>query len=95
MEQKFTLNGKEYTAKPFDMNMMCDLEDIGINLDGRNIKQISLIRGYLSFCTGLSLEETGKELEKHIANGGKEAFTAISDVLAKEIDKSGFFQALK
>ncbi len=28
----FTINEKEYKAKPFDFEMVCDLEDMGIEI---------------------------------------------------------------
>ena len=34
----FTVNGKTYKAKPFDFNMVCDLEDMGISMQDASNK---------------------------------------------------------
>lgn len=47
--KKFKLNGKEYEAKEFDFNLICDLEDMGISLDAAAEKTMNLIRAYISF----------------------------------------------
>lgn len=88
----FIVNGTEYKAKPFDFNLVCDLEDMGISLEEAGRKPMSMVRAYLGLCTGKGKEYAGKELEAHITGGGKfdEIMTAMSD----EMEKSDFFRNL-
>ena len=30
--KRFKINGKEYVAKSFDFNLICDLEDMGVSI---------------------------------------------------------------
>ena len=30
---RFTVNGVTYTAKPFDFDMVCELEDMGVSFE--------------------------------------------------------------
>lgn len=88
----FTVNGKEYKAKPFDFNLACDLEDMGIPLEQASNKPMSMVRAYFGLCTGKGREYAGKELEEHIVGGGK--FDDIMTAMSDEMEKSDFFQAL-
>lgn len=88
----FTVNGTEYKAKPFDFNMVCDLEDMGISLEQVGEKPMSMARAYFGMCAGKGKEYAGKELEKHIISGGK--FDDIMTAMSDEMGKSDFFQAL-
>ena len=40
----FKVNEKEYVAKPFDFNLICDLEDMGISLQDAGRKPMGMIR---------------------------------------------------
>lgn len=88
----FTVNGKQYKAKEFDFNLVCDLEDLGISLQEAEKKPMSMVRAYFSFCAGRGKEYAGKEMEAHIIGGGtfKDVVTAMSD----EMKKSDFFRSL-
>lgn len=88
----FTVNGTEYKAKPFDFNLVCDLEDMGISLEEAGRKPMSMVRAYFGMCMGKGKEVAGKELEAHIIGGGKldDIMTAMSD----EMEKSDFFRNL-
>lgn len=89
----FVINGKEYRAKEFDFNLMCDLEDMGIVMETAMEKPTSTTRAYFSLCCGLGKEYAGKELEEHIKKGGN-----LSDVMiamSEEMEKSDFFRALQ
>lgn len=88
----FVINGKTYTAKTFDFNTVCDLEDLGISMQETMKKPMSAIRGYFALCCGRDTTFAGEELEKHIESGGN--FDDISNAMAKEIEKSDFFQSL-
>lgn len=89
----FTVNGTEYKAKPFDFNLMCDLEDMGISLEKANEKPMSMIRAYFSFCAGKGKEFAGCEIESHVKNGG--SFDDIMSAMSEEMENSDFFRALQ
>jgi hypothetical protein len=88
----FIVNGNEYTAKAFDFNLMCDLEDMGVPLQKAAEKNFKFIRSYFAICAGLSEEEAGKEIESHVISGGD--MDSISDAMNEEMEKSDFFRAL-
>ena len=88
----FTVNGKEYKAKPFDFNLVCDLEDMGISLEQAGNKPMSMVRAYFGLCTGKGKEYAGNELEAHIIGGGK--FDDIMTAMQDEMEKSDFFRNL-
>lgn len=88
----FTINGKEYKSKMMDFNFMCDLEDMGVSVVDMEGKNMSLVRGYLGLCAGISKESAGKEIQAHLISGGK--FDEIMEVIKYEMDNSDFFQGL-
>jgi hypothetical protein len=88
----FTVNNKEYNAKPFDFNMICDMEDLGISMEQMTNKPLSMVRAYFSFHIAGGKEVAGKEIEQHIINGGD--FNDIIEAMSKEMENSDFFQAL-
>lgn len=90
--KKIALNGKEHNAKPFDFNLVCDLEDLGISMENLGRKPMITIRAYIALCMNATLEVAGKEIEKHIANGGnlEDAIKVMSDLM----EESDFFRAL-
>lgn len=90
--RRFKLNGKEYNAKAFDFNTVCDLEDFGFSMSDIEGKPMSMVRAYLALCLGKSVQEAGNEMEMHIVNGGN--FDTIMDVITKEMNESGFFRNL-
>lgn len=85
----FVINGKEYRARAFDFNLLCDLEDMGISLQAAAGKPMSMVRAYFAICADMSREAAGKEMEEHIAKG--ESFEDIMKVIAAEMEKSDFF----
>ena len=88
----FTVNGKEYRAKAFDFNLMCDFEDMGISLADMTSKPMAVIRAYFALCTGKGREFAGKEMEQHIINGG--SFEDVVSAMNAEMEKSDFFRHL-
>lgn len=88
----FTINGTKYKAKPFDFNLICDLEDMGISLEQARNKPISMVRAYVGLCAGKDKEYAGKELEAHIISGGK--FDDVMIAMSEEMEKSDFFRKL-
>lgn len=89
----FKINGTEYNAKPFDFNLVCDLEDMSVPLDDMGAKKMSAIRGYFALCAGGDKESAGKEINRHFINGGK--IDGIIDAMSKEMEASDFFRALQ
>lgn len=89
----FKVNGKEYKAKAFDFNLICDLEDMGISLGQAENKPMSMVRAYFGLCAGRDKEFAGKEMEAHIVGGGK--FDDILGAMSDEMEKSDFFRNLK
>lgn len=88
----FKINNKIYSPVPFDFNFICDLEDMGLSLEGVSEKPMSMLRAYFAKCTGKGTEFAGKELEAHMINGG--SLKDIMDVMAEEMKKSDFFRSL-
>lgn len=90
--RKFKLNGKEYNAKGFTFNTVCELEDCGFSMGDMQRKPMSMVRAYLSICLNTSLEVAGKEMEEHIVSGGN--FEEIMKVITEEMNDSDFFRNL-
>ncbi len=88
----FTVNGKEYKAKAFDFNLVCDLEDMGISIEEMGVKKISTLRAYFALCTGRGVKYAGEEMESHFINGGD--FIEIAEAMNREMEISDFFQTL-
>ena len=88
----FEINGKEYVAKKFDFNMVCDLEDMGISLADAGEKPMSMVRAYFAICANKNREFAGSEMEAHLANGG--SFDGIMSAMSDELEKSDFFRNL-
>ena len=89
----FVINGKEYKAKAFDFNLICDLEDMGISLQEAGNKPMSMVRAYFGLCAGKGKEFAGKEMEAHIISGGK--LDDVMNAMSDEMEKSDFFRNLK
>ena len=87
----FTVNGKQFEAKPFTFNDVCKFEDMGINLialgDISNAKLFSLIRAYLSICMGIPSDRVGEVANEFDVEEVMECFSY-------SIEESGFFRAL-
>ena len=92
MVNRFTVNGVTYTAKPFDFELLCDLESFGVSISDANHKGMSFIRGYFALCADIDKEEAAKQIQAHLINGG--SLEDISDVMTKEMNDSDFFRAI-
>lgn len=88
----FKVNETKYKAKPFDFNMVCDLEEMGISLEEMGSKRLSATRAYFALCSGLSEEKAGKEIEQQFIKYGE--LNEISEALNKEMEVSDFFRSL-
>lgn len=92
MAKTFVVNGKEYVAREFDFNLICDLEDMGIAMSDIAEKPMSTVRAYFALCTGRGKAYAGKEMEQHIVNGG--GFEDVINAMNDEMEKSDFFRNL-
>lgn len=88
----FVINGKSYQSKPFTFNVICDLEDLGVDFTSASEKTMKLIRGYLALCGKMSVAEAGDELEAHSINGY--GFDDLASAMQTEMEKSDFFRSL-
>ena len=88
----FEINGKEYVAKKFNFNLVCDLEDRGISIAEAGERPMSMVRAYFAICANKGKEYAGKEMESHLANGG--SFDGIMGAMSDELEKSDFFRNL-
>ena len=92
MNRFFTINGKRYQAKPFDFNLVCNLEDNGVPLQKMQEKPMSMARAYFAECFNGDKEKAGEELQAHVIAGG--TFDDLYKVMGDEMTESDFFQAL-
>lgn len=91
--KSFTLNGKTYPAATFSYNDVATMEEMGVDIFSGNVKQMSLVRAYVAVSIGISKEEAGQEIEKHLAAGG--GFDEINEAIATNGENSGFFRTLR
>lgn len=92
MDKMIKINGKDYIAKDFDLNAICDLEEMGVSLEDFSKKPMSFMRGYVAICANRDAEYAGAEIEQHIIDGGK--FDKIAETIAQKVEESGFFRSL-
>lgn len=92
MANTFTINGKKYTAKPFDFNLVCDLEEAGVPVSEMKKKPTATARAYFALCYDGDKEDAGTEIEQHMINGGD--LKDLMSSMMKEMNASDFFQAL-
>lgn len=88
----FTVNKVSYIAKPFDFDMVCELEEMGVTFERIEKMPMSLIRAYFALCADVSKEQAASLIENHLINGGK--LDDITEPMAKEMNDSDFFRAL-
>lgn len=87
------INGIEYKNAPIDFNAVCKLEDMGVDISDIDGKVMTVARAYAALCMRKPVEVAGKEIEKHVQNGG--SLNTIYEVFAAEVEKSDFFRALQ
>ena len=90
--KKFTVNKVVYTARPFDFDMVCELEDMGVTFERIDKMPMSLIRAYFAVCAGVSKEQAAELIQNHLINGGK--LEDITEPMSNEMNNSDFFRAL-
>lgn len=88
------LAGKKFEVKELDFtNMVCDLEDKGVDvialMSGNTSKIFSVSRAIVSVLTGNdNIEECGVLISEHIKSGGD--FNDIMQVFTEAMEKAGF-----
>ena len=90
MDRLLTINGKSYKAAEFDLNLLCDFEDVGISLENIDSKMFNVIRQYVASSMNVDAKTAGREISEHMKNGGD--LDEISDVMSKMMEDSGFFR---
>lgn len=88
----FTVNGTAYRAKPFDFDMVCELEDMGVTFERIDKMPMSLIRAYFAICADVDKEQASAIIQSHMIKGGK--LDDVTDAMSKEMENSDFFRAL-
>ena len=86
------MNGVTYIAKPFDFDMVCELEDMGVTFERIDKMPMSLIRAYFAICADTDKAQAAALIQNHMINGGK--LDDITEAMSKEMDSSDFFRAL-
>ena len=90
---RFTVNGVTYTAKPFDFDMVCELEDMGVTFERIDKMPMSLIRAYFAVCANVDRTTAASLIQNHMVRGGK--LDDITSAMAKEMENSDFFRSLQ
>lgn len=90
MDRLIQINGKTYKAAEFDINLICDFEDMGISLDDISNKMFNVIRQYVASSMGVDVKTAGLEITEHMKNGGE--LKDISDAMSGAMEDSGFFR---
>ena len=88
----FIVNGVTYTAKPFDFDLICELEDMGVTFERIDKMPMSLIRAYFAICAGTDKEQASALIQNHMIKGGK--LDEVTNAIGKEMENSDFFRAL-
>ena len=86
------INGNNYPVLPMDVNMLCDLEDMGISMSEMQTKAFSFIRAIVSIWMGVDTKKAGREIELHLINGG--TLEDIMDAVKDAMESSDFFRHL-
>ena len=88
----FVVNGVTYVAKPFDFDMVCELEDMGVTFERIDKMPMSLIRAYFAICAETDKEQASALIQNHMIHGGK--LEDVTNAMGKEMENSDFFRAL-
>lgn len=89
---KVIINGQEYKVPELTFNEVCRLEERGIyllNMDPKDRKIASMLRGFVAWITDTSPEEASEILQEHIMNGGR--IDDIATAVSEAFEESGFF----
>lgn len=90
----FTINDNTYTARAFDFNLICDMEEVGFDVQRRSGSALAMLRAYLAVCSDTyDTAWAGSEINAHVVNGGEigEQLT----IMYEKLNESDFFRALQ
>ena len=89
------INGTVYRFPELDFNAVCDLQESGVdvlNPKAMKRKPITIARAILAWVMDEDLETAGREIQRHVINGGD--VSAIFDGFFKAVEESGFMKSL-
>lgn len=91
---RFELNGNKIEAREFDVNLICDMEEYGVDILGGStkMKTFPTIRAYVACCMNVDVSVAGNELQKHMINGG--TLDSVANCMTKAMEDSDFFRAI-
>ena len=95
MTTYFTINNRRYEARDFDFNLVCDLQDMKIDVtdfESLSYKSIAAVRAYIALCMNVDVNTAGEEIQKHILNGGD--IGEVSTIMKTKMEESDFFRAI-
>lgn len=90
--KSITINGKTYVAKEFDFNMICDMQEMGIDIAQAKKVPMAMVRAYIAICMGVDKDEAGVEIESHVLNGGN--LDKSTEALLNKFENSDFFRKM-
>lgn len=93
--KKITVNNKEYgleRIKAMDFNGICELEELGLSMNGIKKTQMTSVRALLAYAGNITAEEAGAQIMEHIKNGG--SFEDVAPLITT-FTESDFFQATR
>lgn len=90
MNKTFIVDGQVVKAVDFEFGTVCDMEDMGVSIDGYDKKPMSMVGAYLAICMDIPLEDARKIISKN----GK-LVKEISPIMGDAISESGFFRSIQ
>lgn len=88
----FEINQVTYNAQPFDFNLLCDFEEMGVSVADMGKKTMTTARTYFALCCGGDKEFAGNQLQEHLIKGGN--LDGLIGAMLKEMQTSDFFQTM-
>jgi hypothetical protein len=85
------INNITVSLKNIDFGAICELEDLGLDVQSIGKKTFSSIRCAVAYHMDISIDEASKVIEEHITKGGK-----LADFVPflEAITSSDFFKAI-
>lgn len=87
MANIFTVNGKQYIAKPFNFRMLRELGKMGVKIDEIEDDPLPMIEAYFTICSELDSETAIDEITN------MDDVTAIMNALTAEMGDADFFRS--
>ena len=74
MNNKVTINSKDYTFKTIDFNGICELEDLGLSIDGIKKGKMNACRALLAYHGNMTSDEAKENVEMTASMGYEKHF---------------------